>query len=285
MKDWFEICRVGTFTAMDGRKVDFTEAKLDFMAASYRPEEHEAPLVVGHPKDNAPAYGWVAGLKRVGDRLLAKPKQVVQEFADAVKQGLYKKRSISIYPDGTLRHVGFLGAKPPAIKGLADIDFAEDGETVTINFGDEDEDMNELEQLKAKLAAEQKARKAAEQRADEAEAKAKELGANFAEAEKKQKRQEIEHFIAQGIKDGKILPAWKEDGLADFLEQLDENGQTFDFAEGKEQTPGQWFRDFIGNFAEHPLFKTMAKPEGDENKPDDFAEAEADAKEMVELAG
>jgi len=35
-----------------------------------------------------------------------------------------------------LRHVGFLGAMPPAIKGLADLKFTEGGETMTFEFNE-----------------------------------------------------------------------------------------------------------------------------------------------------
>ena len=38
----------------------------------------------------------------------------------------YEKRSASFYPDGRLRHVGFLGAAPPAVKGLAGIAFGQE---------------------------------------------------------------------------------------------------------------------------------------------------------------
>ena len=45
-------------------------------------------------------------------------------FLHALKEGRYKKRSISLTPEGKLRHVGFLGAAKPAVKGLADIQFS-----------------------------------------------------------------------------------------------------------------------------------------------------------------
>jgi hypothetical protein len=56
-----------------------------------------------------------------------------------VKQGLFKKRSVSLYPDMTLRHVGFLGAVPPSIKGLADIQFKEGAQAMTFEFGERED--------------------------------------------------------------------------------------------------------------------------------------------------
>ncbi|HCD2543706.1 TPA: hypothetical protein ACYF11_004922 [Klebsiella pneumoniae] len=125
----------GTHTAMDGRKVTFTLDNCIDLAESYDSTLSEAPFVIGHPKLNAPAYGW-AGRFEVRDGLVyAEPKQVYPAFAEAFNAGLIKKRSLSIYlPDSPgnpkpghyyPRHIGFLGAAPPAVKGLPDLQFAE----------------------------------------------------------------------------------------------------------------------------------------------------------------
>jgi len=50
---------------------------------------------------------------------------VAPEFKDWVKRGLYKKISVALYPDLGLRHIGFLGATPPAVKGLKQATFSE----------------------------------------------------------------------------------------------------------------------------------------------------------------
>jgi hypothetical protein len=121
----FEIFRTGTHTSLNGQTKDFSESDLDTIASSYDPQQHEAPIVIGHPETNAPAYGWIEKIKRVGDRLIAFPKQVSNEFSELVKTGAFKKRSISITPDLQLNHVGFLGAAAPAVKGLKDVEFAE----------------------------------------------------------------------------------------------------------------------------------------------------------------
>jgi len=118
---WIEIFRTGTWTDSAGRSRTWTKGDLARIAQNYDPDMREAPLVLGHPKDNAPAYGWVERLKVSGDRLYARLKQVPQAVKDLVAEGRYKKRSISLYPDGTLRHVGLLGAVPPAIPGLKEI--------------------------------------------------------------------------------------------------------------------------------------------------------------------
>lgn len=133
---WIPIFRTGRHTDSAGNEKDWTEEDLDQIVSSYNPAEHEAPIVIGHPSDNAPAYGWTAALKREGEILFAKFKQLVPEFVDMVQRGLFKKRSIALYPDLTLRHIGFLGAMPPAVKGLADVGFKHGQVATIIEFED-----------------------------------------------------------------------------------------------------------------------------------------------------
>lgn len=120
-----EVFKTGCHVDNKGRQRNWTVGDLDNAVARYNPAFHEAPVVVGHPKYNAPAYGWVEGLMRKGDKLFASLKQLDPGFVQAVKDGRFKKRSAAFYPDGSLRHIGFLGAMPPAVKGLADVAFAE----------------------------------------------------------------------------------------------------------------------------------------------------------------
>lgn len=141
----FEIFRPGKHRTSDGRVIEFSEAQVAQAIAAYDPALSEAPLTVGHPKTNAPAFGWVGKMTLgAGGAVVAEPRQVQADFAEAVAEGRYKKRSASWYlPDhpcnpkpGTLylRHVAFLGAAPPSIKGLADIEFSEGDEGGIIEF-------------------------------------------------------------------------------------------------------------------------------------------------------
>ena len=128
------IFRAGRHTASCGTALDFDENALQRAVAAYDPAVHEAPIVAGHPKDNGPAFGWIKGLSFADGNLHATPHQVNPDFEQLVKAGSYKKISASFYsPDAPtnpvpgawyLRHVGFLGAQPPAIKGLDAIGFA-----------------------------------------------------------------------------------------------------------------------------------------------------------------
>ena len=123
--DLIEIFKSGTHTDSSGNTREWTDKDLEEIASLYDPANHEAPIVIGHPDTDSPAYGWVESLKVEGGRLLAKVKDVADEFKDWVGRGLYKKISIALYPDLSLRHVGFLGAMPPSVKGLANAHFQE----------------------------------------------------------------------------------------------------------------------------------------------------------------
>lgn len=289
---WVEIFRAGKHVDSLGRNRDFSVADLDRMVGSYQPAQHEAPVVIGHPKDNAPAWGWVESLKRDGEVALAKFKQVQPEFADMAGRGLFKKRSISLYPDGSLRHVGFLGAQPPAVKGLRDFSLGDANECSNYEFEEagagagsqsQEGDMPKtMDELQAELAAEKAAKADAEARAKAAEEKAAKAVNDFAEAEKKSKKTELIAFVDQGIKAGKMLPHWKDQGIVEFMQALDGGEvQTFEFAEGKQESPAAWFKAFISSFSEHPLFKEMTKPKDDKGKGGDFAEASVDLTKHV----
>ena len=129
------IFKPGQWTTTAGEKIEFSEADLQASARAYDPKKSKAPIVVGHPKTDDPAQGWAAGLT-VGERgLYAVPEKVDPEFAEAVRAGRYGTVSSKFYrPDDAnnpvpgvwyLRHIGFLGAQPPAVKGLDAPEFAD----------------------------------------------------------------------------------------------------------------------------------------------------------------
>lgn len=139
------IFKPGTHTAQCGTTLNFTETDLAATVAAYNPTLHEAPLVIGHPQHDAPAAGWVKSLSVTAQGLIAEPQQIDASFAEQVAKGSYKKISASFYHPSAannpvpgvyyLRHVGFLGAQPPAVKGLRPIELAE-GEPGVIEFSD-----------------------------------------------------------------------------------------------------------------------------------------------------
>lgn len=146
-----QIFKPGKHVSMSGQALEFSEADLAATCAAYDPTLHEAPLVVGHPQHDLPAYGWVKSLALCDGAIDATPAQVNPDFADMVAAGAYKKISAAFYsPDAPsnpvpgvyyLRHVGFLGAQAPAIKGLRSPEFSDTEEGV-VTFSEWDDTDN-----------------------------------------------------------------------------------------------------------------------------------------------
>ncbi|URA10550.1 hypothetical protein [Thermospira aquatica] len=294
---WIPVFKAGRHVDASGNTRTFTEADLDTIIQKYKESGHEAPIVIGHPTTNAPAYGWVSDLKRVGKTLFAQVKDVAKEFSEWVEKGLYKKRSISLYPDLTLRHVGFLGAIPPAIKGLPDVSFSETG-NISFEFQDQDletrfgtlsqilrrlrewfiaqfgtETADELlpnyavEEIGKPMTVEEETeeREFSERRKNmeelqkmrqellEKERKLKEYEAREAQRQKEKKQQKIVDFAEKLIKDGKLLPKFKEDFIT-FATALD-NSEKLEFSEGKTATQLEKFFEFAQNLPEQISFK------------------------------
>ncbi|GKS97026.1 hypothetical protein [Acidovorax sp. SUPP2825] len=257
-----EIFRAGTHRDDAGNTHTFTRAQLEEMAGTYNATLREAPLTVGHPKDNLPAYGWV---QRVfindAGNLAVDPHQVDPAFAAMVVAGRFKKRSASFYPPNAphnptpgkwyLRHVAFLGAQPPAVAGLKDIGFAEFGDlTEAVSFSEtptpippkepsmSDTDKAELERLRAEAKANADARAKAEADAkaanDRAE-KAQKQVSNFAEKAAADRRASYVSFAESEIKAGRLLPKDKNAAVA-ALETLATAQQPLSFSEGSSTT-------------------------------------------------
>lgn len=142
-----EIFRPGAHTADNGKSYSFSEADLIAAANAYDAEKFPAPLVIGHPAHDDPAHGWVSDLSSDGNSMIATPDDVNPDFAELVEKKAYRNVSASFYAPNAkanpvpgvhyLRHVGFLGAKQPAVKGLAPINFAEDEtDIVTVEFAE-----------------------------------------------------------------------------------------------------------------------------------------------------
>ncbi len=281
---WVEIFRAGDY----GAKGAYTEADIDKMIANYDPANHEAPIVVGHPEHDAPAFGWIQSLKRDGDVLLGMPTQVPSQFEDLVREGRFKKRSISLYRTANgpaLRHVGFLGAMPPEVKGLADLKFASFGSEKfeAIEFKEDELDANEvtkpiIQSLKEFFTELFKGKTVQMSEPDQAKAieaavtaavnplttQIKDLEKKFAEeADARQKAvasAATQSQVAlcekqmQRLKDGKRwLPAYDKMGLPQLFAELSKSPAKITFGEGDKKSEKQAveaFADFLFGLGE-----------------------------------
>lgn len=297
------IFKTGVHTDSAGRKKEWTREDLARIAGAYDPAVHEAPVVIGHPETNSPAFGWAKKLTVEGDTLWA-DAEIVPELDDLIGRGLYKKRSMSLYDDGTLRHIGFLGGNPPAVKGLPDIAF-DDAGAVSFEFATHSKNKEvatmpkfwewlkelakkdgvELDvppqfsetEMQAKVDAAvatrleaEKARLASEfaqqQKEKDADLAAREEAVRQAETEAGKKN--IASFCEDLCKKGVLTPAMMKHGmgLANFLEQISAIDAPIEFGEGadrKKQTPVEFMQSFLAALPKAIEFREMAGNEKD----------------------
>lgn len=260
-----EIFKAGKRKDANGIEVDITPADLQQVVNAYDVDTFEAPAVIGHPEHNHPAYAWVKGLRLDNDVLKAEFHQVDPAFSEIVKNGRFKKVSASFYlPDSEsnpkkgflyLRHVGFLGAIPPAVKGLKNPIFAEN-EAGVVDFSDYENELSELEKLKAENAR---------------------LKNQLSE-------NQISDFTENLIKQGKLAPKVRKEAEAilHYAERIGK-GETLDFNEGESLL--QKVQDFLTAQPQIITFSEVATKENAVSKTEeDFIQyAENTPPEMIEL--
>jgi hypothetical protein len=240
----FEVFRAGDY----GDQGIFTEDDLDTMASSYDPiAVHNAPVVLGHPKADSPAHGWGESFRRAGKVLLCKAK-LLPEMVDWIKRGLYTQRSLAIYRDAGspgggkpyVKHIGFLGGTPPAVKGLAPITLGEhEGDFVEVEFTENQnykekhmaqELMFSEAQVADKVTAELLKKETAlrlefsealtkkDAEISTLRAKADDLEAKVSEFSEKGLKAEVDNFVDGLCKEGKMVPASKDKVAATLIE-------------------------------------------------------------------
>lgn len=247
---------------MEGVEVSFTEADLRAIAAAYDPESDPAPLVIGHPKVDDPAWGWIERLAvdEAGE-LVGTPRQVEPSFAETIRAGRYRRISARFYPPDApsnpkpgnyyLKHVGFLGAQAPAVSGLGTVQFADDGDDLTIiNVETEMADKAKNEELSF---AERQAE--LDRREQEFEARQKRI----AEAAAKARHDAAISFAEGLVTAGKLKPAGK--GLVvGVLDALDAETEV-SFAEAGEMTAAAAFRKLLESASPMISFAEELAPE------------------------
>lgn len=129
------IFRSGKHTTSNGQELEFTENDLALTAHTYNTNNHKAPVVIGHPADDQPAYGWAESVTSNNGNLFAEVGRLSPALVDAVRAGHYKYVSASFYAPNEaknpakgswyLKHIGLLGSVPPAVKGLGRVSFSE----------------------------------------------------------------------------------------------------------------------------------------------------------------
>lgn len=262
LTDWVEIFKVGQHPGKgDLAAVTFTTADLDQLVANLDPAQ-PVPHVITHQELYSPfAYGQVVELKREGDSLLARSDKINPQFEALVRAGNLYNRSIRILQTNKgyeLGHVAWLGAEPPAVAGLAPVEFA--AQTASTDFmlttggvGMPEITPADLEAVKAQAKQEAETALKADFAKREAALQAELLAERQGVA-----RKAWESTVQLAIQEGRLSPAQAE-GMADFALSLPQTVLEFSKGEGKETVKTatqQWFADFV---AKLPKQVAMAK--------------------------
>ena len=274
-------------TSASGEKVQITQQDLHDIADNYSVEE-PAPFVIGHPKTNGPAKGWVEKLVVKGDSLYAKGKDWASDLVKSVKDKEFIKISASLHKkDSTanpnpgflsLRHVRFLGDTAPAMPmgtvDVSDLSDGEDADDLIYSFSDFDEDQlnfnnednimpdepNKLSALQDQIAALKAEKEGLQDKVDSLE---KREGIRAA----KDFSDSISDFATEAVKKGNILPAQKDE-LVKLFDFANDAAQSMDFSEEGAVDPVEALKSFVSNL------KSVDFNEGtpeDADQPADFS--------------
>lgn len=281
---WIEIFRAGDYADRGA----WSTEDLDHVSAAYDPRLQPAPVVLGHPAEDAPAYGWVKRLRRAGQSLWAQLEKVDPAFEALLRAGRFRQRSVSLYRQFPstggpyLRHLGFLGAAAPAVKGLAPVRFA-DAAAVSFSFDNPTETEIAMPEQKSTLetfmehlrsffssgdiAAEpaivQPSEEVAfsdrlaalEQRLDALTSEKSSTENTSTNDESDHGRQQVAAFVESLRRRGRFPPVFDRWGVAEFLDRLSALEQSSssetitvrfgEEADAQEAGLSAWFQDFL----------------------------------------
>jgi len=304
-KKFHQIFRAGTYTVLVGGKVqaiNLTEQNIQEIVDLFDPAFLDAPITLDHVK-SGPAFGWVEELKKENDILLASFKDVNPEFQEAVNKKQYKRISAEILlsqetPKGTgayLRAVTFLGANSPAVKGLKEVNFAEDSAPLCIDFHEPEVRAEVIPEMTQVSFGELAGGKVLNVLASDSEV-ASQILAQFtdmataktkAEADLKAlrltyRKNEYKTFLNESILYGSVTPAQLDDMLK-VMESLDSITQFQDVEGSAFETYKASVKKLpkIVEFAELATKKNAEGSEGGEvENQAEFSDAPADRQEL-----
>ena len=263
-----EVFRAGEY----GPKGSWGEAELDQIADDYDPAVHEAPVTLDHAQ-RGPALGWVAALRRVGDRLVARLRGLNRRLMDSIREGAFKKRSVELYSSlreterPYLRAVSFLGASVPEVKGLADPLLPEADSSPL--FSDDEEGVVSLkeEDRVSGFGSRSPTRHsrfgdgavsggdqtATEKLIDDEPSETPAL--SFPET-----RQAFSDLVTRLQSDGRWHPAWRERGIEEFYRALAGIGEV-EINENESIDVAEWFARFLEELPPIVMMNEAAPPD------------------------
>jgi hypothetical protein len=210
----------------------FSEGDLDQIVSSFNDAglSGRVPIKYGHaePDDSKPALGWVSRVWRAGKELFADIVDIPETVYSQIKRAAYKFVSIELLKGSSyngkqypylLDAIALLGAAPPAVDGLGDLQsltHKRQGDPATgtrLSFAwndpedDGGDDANEVTELRAKLAAAESARDAAQAERDSIKASSDAERLQFSA-----QRHRDDHLdtLEHAVRDFKITPAQRD---------------------------------------------------------------------------
>jgi len=290
---WIDLFKVGTHTDSSGSSRQWSESDLKAIVDKYNNQSaenrHRAPAIAGqhHENENLAAYGWVKQLKYEGGHLYGEFEELEPEFVKMVNAGRFGTVSIALYPNQVLRHVAFLGAVPPALKGLKTPKFSEaTGTLLTYQIKkqiskqfSESGKMNIDEFIKALVDAMRETE--GDEVASNVRAKAEELKGNlkpneapkteepkptFSETPESKRIKELElkvfaqdneKFFSEVIRKGKIFSK-SQAPLTKILNACMDSNTKIEFSEGKQINLVDAIKEFIQTLPEVDMFSEVA---------------------------
>lgn len=190
---WCEVFRPGTW---NGKYFGPEVVDQVIEAFDANKGQLQVPLRVGDHETLRPAGGWVTGLKKVGDRLMAELSDVVPAVGQAINKRMFKQVSIGLWRNHkdesgktwpwVLNHIALLGGVLPAVRGLDDIPalFNGEGDREVITLDNEEYDDMDIALLKEQLSKTEAKLASAEGKNEQLASEVAGLKAKLADAEK-----------------------------------------------------------------------------------------------------
>ena len=113
-----------------GEPMSFARSDALDLVASYDFAADPAPIIIGTPKMDDPAFGWVSGLSIAAGKIVATIENLSSKLAEAIREGAFKGVSMDAYPPTHphnpkpgrwyLKHISYRdGPSIESIRGIA----------------------------------------------------------------------------------------------------------------------------------------------------------------------
>lgn len=209
--------------AQTGNSKVFNDSDLEEIKNNYNSQLHEnkdkAPLVIGHPSNDSPSFGWVDKIEKVGNWLVANIIDTSKEIIDKISDNQYKYVSASIRDNNTLKHIGLVPVAQ--VKGTEILEFTdkENDKCYIFDFNEfrgkeMEEKIKELEKIiadKDKLISDlEKKTSDFSESIKKQNTEIDSMRKSISDIHQKAKQKDINDFCEKMLIEGKLTPAEKE---------------------------------------------------------------------------